>query len=558
MQHIHEFQELGIHIKSNAVQQKTKCPKCNHERKNKNDPSLSVNIQSGNYNCHHCGWSGNVKFKAKQPYIEPDVHSVELSDRTISYFKKRGITESTLANWKVTESIEFFPQVQKKRKAINFNYYRNGKLINVKFRDAEKNFKMVKGAELIFYGLDNIKDVDHCYIVEGEMDAMSLFESGVYSVVSVPNGATKGNQRLEYLDNCHSYFKNMKRITIFTDSDQAGIALRNELARRLGLHRCEYIELDGFKDANDVLLDKGSEYLRNVLKTAKKFPVEGLFDISKHWNRILNYTEVGIENFSMGFESDELLKIDFGSWTTITGIPNSGKSDFLDQVCVNMAMQHGFRVGYFAPESFPFEGHIKRIANKLMHKNVGVDDLNKCKDFIEEHFYLLKIDLENLTLKGILDKFRELVLAKGCNLFVIDPWNMLDHSQQKDFTYIGKILSEITQFVQQTNTHLFLVAHPRKMTMTNGIYDVCTPYDISGSSDFFNKTYNAISVYRELGVKTEYGSDAVRVYIQKVKRKENGRQGDFGVAPDFDNGGVYRNIKTKSRLTVHTDNDVPF
>ena len=94
--------------------------------------------------------------------------------------------------------------------------------------------------------------------------------------------------------------------------------------------------------------------------------------------------------------------------------------------------------------------------------------------------------------------------------------------------------------------------------MTNGIYDVCTPYDISGSSDFFNKTYNAISVYRELGVKTEYGSDAVRVYIQKVKRKENGRQGDFGVAPDFDNGGVYRNIKTKSRLTVHTDNDVPF
>ena len=558
MQHLNEFQELGIQIKSNAVQQKTKCPKCSHQRKNKNDPALSVNLQSGSYNCHHCGWSGNVKFKAKQPYIEPDVQSVDLSERTISYFKKRGITESTLANWKVTESVEWFPQVQKKRKAINFNYFRNGKLVNVKFRDAEKNFKMVKGAELIFYGLDNIKEVEHCYIVEGEMDAMSLFESGIYSVVSVPNGATKGNQKLEYLDNCHEYFKKMKKITIFTDSDQAGIALRNELARRLGLHRCEYIEIDGFKDANEVLVSKGSEFLRSLLKTAKKFPVEGLFDISKHWNRILNFTEVGVENYSMGFDSDDLLKIDFGSWTTVTGIPNSGKSDFLDQVCVNMAMQHGFRVGYFAPESFPFEGHIKRIANKLMQKNVQVDDLNKCKDFIEEHFFLLKIDLENLTLKGILDKFRELVLAKGCNLFVIDPWNMLDHSQQRDYTYVGKILSEITQFVQQTNTHLFLVAHPRKMTMTNGIYDVCTPYDISGSSDFFNKTYNAISVYRELGVKTKFGSDAVRVYIQKVKRKENGRQGDFSVAPDFNNGGVYKTIDSKKRLTVHTDNDVPF
>ena len=44
------------------------------------------------------------------------------------------------------------------------------------------------------------------------MDALSLHESGIYSVCSVPNGASKGNQRLDYLDNCFTYFENKTKI----------------------------------------------------------------------------------------------------------------------------------------------------------------------------------------------------------------------------------------------------------------------------------------------------------------------------------------------------------
>ena len=115
------------------------------------------------------------------------------------------------------------------------------------------------------------------------------------------------------------------------------------------------------------------------------------------------------------------------------------------------------------------------------------------------------------------------------------------------------MLSEITQFCQQTNTHLILVAHPRKMEMENGKYKIPDPYAISGSSDFFNKAYNCLTAYRVLGQRTEYGSDTVQVHIQKVKRKENGQQGYFTIAPDFKNGGVYRSIENKTRLTVSND-----
>lgn len=556
---INEFQALGIEIKSSANNQKLICPKCSHNRKNKNDRCLSIDIRQGLYNCHHCGWGGNVKFKPKKEYIKPVEVKAPLDERIKSLFSKRGISEATLVNWKISQSIQFFPQISKNRKAINFNYYRNGELVNIKYRDRDKNFKLVSGAELIFYGIDNIKNSDLAYIVEGEFDALSLFEAGIYSVVSVPNGASKGTQRLEYLDNCYQYFKDKKEVILCTDNDEAGLSLRNELARRLGKYRCKYVDFGVYKDANEVLMEKGAEVLRTILKGAKTFPLDGVININDIWENVIQYNEKGIRNYSVGLsDSDNFFNVAFGEWSVVTGIPNSGKSDVFDQIAVNLSLQYGFRTAFFAPESFPYEGHIKRIANKLNEKNCSSKDLNNTKGFIEDHFYFIKIDLENLTLKAILDKFRELVFQKGVNILVIDPWNMLDHSAQKDFSYVGAMLSQITQFVQQTNTHLFLIAHPRKMEVQGQSYKVPTPYDISGSSDFFNKAYNCLTVFRKLGELTKFGTDAVEVHIQKVKRKENGQQGSFMIAPDFKNGGYYKGIdKEKQRLTSINDK-LPF
>jgi len=555
-----ELYNLGIRLKKKTGKTKTTCPKCSTTRKNKKDPCLAVNIDEGLYNCHHCGWSGSVKFKKKAEYILPVKTDIDLSLNILVWFENRGISESTLQHYNITQSTKYVPQVQRKRSCINFNYYRDDKLINVKYRDASKNFFMVSGAELIFYGLNNIKNIEHCYIVEGEIDALSLHEAGLYSVVSVPNGASKGNQKLEYLDNCYKYFKDKKEIILCTDNDEAGLALRNELARRLGTYRCKYVDFDEYKDANEILVKKGAEFLRNKIKDAKNFPIEGVININNLWQSVLNYNENGVENFSIGLDgSDEYFKMSFGEWSVVSGIPNSGKSDVLDQVLCNIAVKHDFRCAMFSPESFPYEGHIKRIANKLKGKNCNNEDLNDVKDFIEDHFYWIKIDLENLTLKSILEAFKQLVLQKGINVCVIDPWNMLDHSAQRDHSYIGKTLSQLTQFCQQTKTHLFLVAHPRKIESEGGQYKKPTLYDISGSADFFNKAYNGLIVYRNIGQKTSYGSDSVNIYIEKVKRKENGQLGSFEIAPDFKNGGIYKIVKeSDKKFEIIKDSDIPF
>jgi twinkle protein len=495
----------------------------------------------------------------KKEYVKPIIAKSKLSERTINWFKKRAISETTIINWKITESKTYFPQVKETRTAINFNYYRNKELVNIKYRDGKKNFKLYKDAELIFYGIDNIVEMDTIYITEGEMDAMSLFEAGIFSVCSVPNGANVGNQRLEYLDNCYKYFEDKKQIILCCDNDEAGLNLRNELARRFGQGRCKYVDFGEYKDANEILINKGPSALREVIDTAKSFPIEGVLNLNDIWESVLNYNENGITNYDVRLgDSKEYYNISFGEWSVFTGIPNAGKSDVIDQLCINLAVHENFRIAMFSPESYPYEGHIKRIANKLNETNCNNDLLNQSKDFIIEHFNFVKIDLENLTLKGILDAFRQLVFQKGVQICVIDPWNMLDHSSQRDFTYVGKLLSEITQFCQQTNTHLILVAHPRKMESIEGKYRVPTPYDISQSSDFFNKAFNCVTVYRNLGQKTKFNSDSVQIYVQKVKRKENGKQGDFMVAPDFANGGVYKEIdKDIQRFEVIKDN-IPF
>jgi twinkle protein len=554
-----KFLNIGIEIGNKTGSFSLTCPKCSHTRKKKSEKCLSVNSDKGLYNCHHCGWSGNVNLSQKKEYVKPFVQKSELKKNIIEWFAGRKISEPTLVNWKITQTKEYFANPGKVRTAINFNYFREKELVNVKYRDCEKNFKLYKNAELIFYGLDNIKELNKIYITEGEIDALSIWECGIYSVCSVPNGASNGNQRLEYLDNCVDYFKDKKEIILCTDNDQAGLSLRNELARRFGQYRCKYIDYGEYKDVNEILMVKGIDYLKEILFHPKDFPIEGILNISDIWDNVLNYNENGIKNYDVRLgSSSDYWNISLGEWSVITGIPNAGKSDVVDQICINLALHEKFRIGVFSPESFPYEAHIKRIANKVNEVDCNNDLLNKTKNFIEEHFYFVKIDFNNLTLKGILDAFKQLVFQKGINICVIDPYNMLDHSQQKDFTYVGRLLSEITQFCQQTHTHLFLVAHPRKMESVDGKYRIPNPYDISESSHFFNKAYNCITVYRNLGQRTIFGSDSVQMYVQKVKRKENGRQGDFVIAPDFGCGGVYRGIDKKNAKFDVLTGKVPF
>lgn len=115
---LNDFLELGIVPKGNSAKQKLICLKCSPTRKNKHDKSLSIDLLKGLYNCHNCGWKGNVKIKKKKDFVVPVENKVELSDEIIAYFDSRSISKDTLANWSISESTEYFSQTGGKKRLL--------------------------------------------------------------------------------------------------------------------------------------------------------------------------------------------------------------------------------------------------------------------------------------------------------------------------------------------------------------------------------------------------------------------------------------------------------
>lgn len=522
------YEEYKIRIPNGKTsgQISTLCPECSHTRKKKTDKCLGVNLDQKIWHCSHCGWSGRLKnFEFKKQYVKPEwKNNTEISDKLLKYFESRKITQNAISTFKITESIEYMPQKGIGMNTINFNYFREGELVNIKYRTGNKLFKLHKDSELIFYNLDSIKDSEECYIVEGEMDCLALYEVGVFNVVSVPNGANLNSNNLQYLDNCIDYFINKKRIHIATDNDIAGRKLRDDLAIRFGKYRCDYIDFKEYKDSNECLINGGKSVLIDTITDFKSFPIEGAFTISDISNEIndlyFNGLDKGINLEIDGFD----LNIVKGYVTTITGIPSHGKSDFLDLICLKARLLHNWNGAFYSPENRPTELHFAKMVRKITGKNwdgmnrISKEEVEEVKNYLDKKMFFIKPE-KDFTLESILNTVRDLQQRYGMDYFVIDAWNKLEH-KDNDTHAVGAAYDKITTFCEVNNIHAFIVAHPAKVQKDkNGLFEVPTLYSISGSSNFYNKTDNGITVYRN------FETSITTIHRQKVKFDHWGETG---------------------------------
>lgn len=547
---LRELSDLGIKLNGRTSgSAKVTCPQCSASRKHSSDPCLSVDIDEGVYMCHNCGWHGSAgkkSFVKRKEYKLPEINKTALSDDWVSWFEKRKISKATIIRYGITQSDEWSEAAKAKVSCINFNYFRDSKLVNIKYRNANKGFKMAKDAELIFYGMDVVNRNSHFAICEGEMDALSLHEAGIWGVVSVPNGASKGSQKLEYLDNTWQFFEGVERINLATDNDEAGISLREALATRLGKDRCWIVDYpEGCKDANEVLMQHGKAVLTSCVVNARPYPLDGVItvlDVEDRFNKL--YLEGNDRGKKIGFETfDQHITWKEGEFTLVTGIPGSGKSEFIDQVVMKLAELHGWRWGIFSPENQPEEQHMKKMAEKLIGKpcfaklpgSMDESEFLAAKDFINEHMYFVGVAENDISVEGILEKMRQLVLRYGIKGFILDPWNYIEHAIPKGYTetqYISEALTKISRFCKLYKVHGIVIAHPVKIRKNEatGKYNIATLYDISGSANFFNKCDNGLSVYRH------FDTGVVEVYVQKIRHKYIGKLGYVVFKWQYHNG----------------------
>jgi len=539
MKTIDKLHDLGIRFNTikNDGPTKTTCPWCSHTRKrNKSEKCLRVWPEEGTYYCHHCGTSGSVQ-EYETEYELPTAISKPVTSKVVKWFEGRGISQGTLQCYGVTEGVEYMPQIQKEVNVIQFNYLKRGRKINIKFRDAQKNFKLNKGSELTMYGLDIIKDSSWCIITEGEIDALSFYEAGILTerlmfACSVPNGASTGNQNLSYLDNSIDYFEEKDKVYIAVDNDAPGIKLRDELSRRIGKEKVWLVSYpDGCKDANDVLLKFSAEELVKCIEVAKPFPLEGISkakDVSDEVYHMYNYgmprgEEIGFDNF------DKLLTWRPSEFTLVTGVPGHGKSSFVDEAIVRLA-KRGWKFGIFSAEKQPIKVHIAELIEKYLGKPFGKGssdgvqehELKPAIDFVNKHFFFINLKDNDLTVEGILNKGKELVKKEGISCLIIDNWAFVEHKIERgmnEHQYTGLQLSKIKIFKEAFDCGVVLVAHPQKLKKENGKVEVASGYSVSGSSHFFNKVDNGITVYRD------FEKEIVEVHVWKVRWRFTGKTG---------------------------------
>jgi twinkle protein len=443
-----------------------------------------------------------------------------LSKEHLDWLAGRGISENIAIRFKL-----FTDNLQSNGRALAVPFVKDGKVINHKYRGPNKKFWMDKDAEKTFWNFDAIsrpglKD-EPLLVVEGEMDGLAAAEAGYVRVVSVPNGA---ESNLDFMADCWDALKSAAIVILCGDGDAPGQKLNEGLARRFGPARCSWIKYpEGMKDINDVLMHFGVEGVRELIDGAKPYPVKGLYKLS-------DYPETGpVRTFSTGWsELDEFYRPTPGTLTIITGVPGAGKSKFTIALVKNLlvANDHRAAIGSFEMPVKPF------LRYELRAQLRGVVESHAAADaWIEDKISFIDQNLDTDDVEADLDWLLSLadtaVIREDIRWLLIDPWNQVDDSREKNETEEQaqrKHIKKLHRFAKSRNVGVIVVAHPTKaVSMPNGKIREPNLYDISGSSHWHNGADHGIILDRDKK------SNVMKVCVKKVRFHGTGKRGEVGM-----------------------------
>jgi twinkle protein len=521
----------GIQFKMRGDEAVSNCPFCqDKERK------FSVNVKSGAYRCFHenrCGVSGSfmdlqkrfgdqpkhladrspfLSGKKIKSYAKPKTVIAPMSNPVMEYLKKnRGFTRGT---------IDFFKIGAKGEDTVEIPFFKEGVLVNVKYRNIKEKDKMwqEKDAEPVLFNRDNI-DGNRLIICEGEYDCMALHQYGIRDAVSVPSGA--GN--FDWVENEWDYLDTFSQVIICYDNDNAGNTNARKLVAKIGSWKCKGVVLP-FKDANECLIKGVSkekiieciEFANDYPPTILSKPSDFAEDIKETFRNPdkLNGTRTAWPKLTKilgGWRYEEL--------TVWTGRSGAGKSTILNQVALTLAGD-GIN-SCIASLEMPAKSYL-RWAIVQYHGNwkpsdSGVDSALK---FMDDKLYIVNTH-EEIKEADLFDVFEYATRRHNCRHMVIDSLVRVVLEGKEEFEAQKVFVSKLVSFCKKFSCHIHLVAHPRK-----GIKDSDKPdkSDVKGNSAITDLAHNVISLWRP---DEDGGSEKPQedVLLQVLKNREMGTTG---------------------------------
>ena len=476
----------------------------------------------------------------------PEILNNKLTKAHYDWLFTRGITQEVADSMRLFAATKFFHKLNRTGPAIGFPYYREGALVAAKYRSIEmKDFTQDLGGAHDFFGLERVVPGKPIVIVEGEIDCLTLMQCGIPNALSVPAGATvkvvdgkvqaSEDKRFSFIWNAQKVLEAAPYVVIATDQDTPGQAMAEELARRIGKDRCRLAKFDK-KDLNDVFtdicVDDPASNVKQIIEDAKPYPISGLSNASVYSDKIEDLFKSGTGvGHSTGYSClDSLYTIAPGQLSIVTGYPSSGKSNFVDQIMVNLARGVDWKFAICSFENQP-EIHITRLIELYTGKRffegtdrITPEEKRNALKWVDEHFLFIdNAGEEPDTLDSILNRARVAVRQMGVRGLVIDPYNYIEvprgegHSETAN---ISDMLSKIVKFNKSHDVHTWFVAHPGKVTRTGMEQPRPDGMAISGSMAWWAKADCGITVHRR-GLTKE-----VEIAVWKVRHRWIGSKGE--------------------------------
>jgi twinkle protein len=334
---------------------------------------------------------------------------------------------------------------------------------------------------------------------------------------------------------------------IATDNDEAGVALRDELVRRLGAEKCRIVEYPSqlvvknstgemrqCKDMNEVLIHFGADMIKQIINNSQSIPVDGIYYLDNVFPQMIEKFRKGItlgDTTRFG-DFDDYFRWKKGDINIFTGYANAGKTTFLLQLMLTKSIYDGWRWAIFSPENYPandfYEDIVEMYVGKWISKMTEEEYIEACL-FIDLHFFYVYPEWDH-DLVSISEKFRYLIMKKGVDGVMIDPFNQLDKNQkayERDDQYISNTLKDIKRFALLNGVCYNIIMHPKSPQYNQDkSLPVVDMYDIAGGAMTGNKSDQIASYYKP-NFHIDKNDGNVEIHIQKVKRKRTG--GKLGV-----------------------------
>ncbi|SMO69670.1 AAA family ATPase [Paracoccus laeviglucosivorans] len=409
--------------------------------------------------------------------------------------------------------------------AVALTYKRDGKAYAAKFRATDrKDWRSTAEVSRGLFNEDCLRGGD-CPVVitEGEIDALSVIQAGYSRVVSLPDGWTEEGGKRQVLIDAEAALRAAPHVIVAGDADEVGAGLPKVVANILAGHDVRFVTWpEGCKDANDVLVKFGEGEVARRLTEAKRIDppggiITGISDMPPMPAR--RVLRMGMSPY------DNLLAFEVGTMSVGTGTPGAGKSTFTTFAAYHVAQHEQIRIGIMGFETHPHRtrDHLARLYAGKAWDDLGDQERCEFTAFADAHFRIVHRTFDGddkHNLGWLRSMIYTLAVRDECKLIVVDPWNELEHLPEPGesmTSYINFALQQIRQWAQQFDTHICVIAHPRKMG-TDGKPRSPTGYDIADSAAFFNKPALGFSVHKEED--EDAGESWVRVTTWKVRETQ--------------------------------------